>query len=136
MNQSSIRAKLGTAPEACFVVLDPVKSKRMGGAKTLYIPSVEDVAKAIRAIPRGETRTIEQLRSQLATWGHAETACPANTIKYWKWMANLSDELQPENKDYQIPWWRVLKNGKASRHMPGGIDNQLSILRNEGVLLG
>jgi hypothetical protein len=39
------------------------------------------VAKAIKAIPEGKTKTIVELRSDLAILGNAETACPAVTIK-------------------------------------------------------
>jgi len=34
-----------------------------------------------------------------------------------------------------MPWWRVLKDGKPSRHMPGGIAEQLVRLKAEGVVL-
>jgi hypothetical protein len=113
-------------------VLDPVKAKRMN-AKTLFIPSPEDVAKAIRAIPSGQTRTILELRHDLAIMGKADTACPAKTIKYWKWMASAQDELEEAAAKYLIPWWRVLKDGKPSRHMPGGVDHQVARLKAEGV---
>lgn len=136
MPKSSFLEKLHTAPKASFEKLDSIKSKRMGGVTTLYIPSVEDVAKAIKAIPKGETKTIEELREYLANIGSAETACPAKTIKYWKWMANLPGEIIEKNPRFNIPWWRVLKDGKASRHMPGGVDNQLFLLRGEGVIPG
>ena len=71
-----------SAPEASFHVLDLKKARRMN-AKTLYIPSALDVARAISAIPTGETGTIVDLRNELAALGNAETACPAKTIKYW-----------------------------------------------------
>ncbi len=135
MAKLSFLDKLETTPDACFMVLDPVKSKRMGGVKTLYIPSASEVAEAIKAIPKGETRTIDELRIRLAKIGNAETACPAKTIKYWKWMANLPEEVKMENPKYDIPWWRVLKDGKPSRHMPGGIENQKLLLKNENVIV-
>jgi 6-O-methylguanine DNA methyltransferase, DNA binding domain len=135
MPKLSFLEKLKTAPQASFNVLDSIKSKRMGGVKTLYIPSVDEVAHAIKAIPKGETRTIEELRKGLAKMGNAETACPAKTIKYWKWMASLTEGMLRENPKYSIPWWRVLKDGKTSKHMPGGINNQLSILKKEGVII-
>ena len=123
--------KLKSAPEPSFHILEEAKSKRMGGVATLYIPSVADVAEVIKAIPKGETKTIEDLRKDLAKIKNAETACPAKTIKYWKWMANLAEEEKMENSMYDIPWWRVLKDGKPSRHMPGGIENHKLMLRNE-----
>lgn len=136
MSKLSLLEKLQTAPQANFNILDSIKSKRMGGVRTLYIPSVEEVAQAIKAIPKGKTKTIEELRAFIANLGNAETACPAKTIKYWKWMACLPEELQAKNPKYIIPWWRVLKDGKPSRHMPGGISNQLVILKSEGVTIG
>ncbi len=136
MSKSSFSEKLKTAPKASFEVLDIMKRKRMGGAKTLYIPSVEDVAQVIKAIPKGGTKTIDELRSQLANIANADTACPAKTIKYWKWMANLNQETLEQNSQYNIPWWRVLKEGKASRHMPGGTINQIAILKSAGFTFG
>jgi hypothetical protein len=104
-------------------------------ARTLFIPSPEDVAKAIRAIPSGTTRTIVELRNELALFGGAETACPAKTIKYWKWLAAASEHLPEQKSTLGVPWWRVLKDGKPSRHMPGGVEEQISRLKAEGVLI-
>jgi 6-O-methylguanine DNA methyltransferase, DNA binding domain len=126
----SILEKLSLEPNSSFHVLDPDKAKRMN-AKTLFIPSPGDVAKAIRAIPSGTVKTIVELRHDLATMGKADTACPAKTIKYWKWLANAQEEL--EGSAYEIPWWRVLKDGKPSRHMPGGVEHQIARLEAEGV---
>jgi hypothetical protein len=123
--------KIRNEPKSSFHVLDPVKGKRMN-AGTLFIPSPNDVAKAISAIPAGKTKTILELRVDLANIGNADTACPAKTIKYWKWLAEAS-EL--DNSPYDIPWWRVLKDGKPSKHMPGGIDHQIARLKTEGVLV-
>jgi len=123
--------KLYAAPEASYHVLDEAKAKRMN-ALTLYIPSVQDVAKVIREIPYGETRTIIELRQTLAILGNAETACPAKTIKYWKWLASAYDQALMNDESMVIPWWRVLKDDKPSRHMPGGIENHLHMLRLEG----
>jgi hypothetical protein len=132
MPKQTFLEKLRSAPAASFHVLDPVKAKRMN-AKTLFIPAPEDVAKVIAAIPLGETRTIVQLRGELALMGNAETACPAKTIKYWKWLAHAHDEAQDLEPKFAVPWWRVLKDGKPSRHMPGGVENQIRLLRAEGV---
>lgn len=132
MDKLSLLKKLNNAPKERFEVLDYKKSLRMAGAKTLYIPSVAEVSKAICDIQKGETRTIKELRETLAKNANAETACPAAILKYWKWMANLPEEVKIENSNYDIPWWRVLKDGKPSRHMPGGIENQKLLLKSEG----
>ena len=132
MPKHSYLEQLQQAPEASFHNLDPAKAIRMN-AKTLFIPAPEDVAKAIAAIPHGETRTIVELRQALAVSGNAETACPAKTIKYWKWMAYAQEEVERSASSYRVPWWRVLKDGKPSRHMSGGIEGQVALLRGEGV---
>ena len=57
--------KLANAAPSSFHVLEPAKAKRLGGA-TMVIPSPQDVANAVALIPPGETRTILDLRRQLA----------------------------------------------------------------------
>ena len=135
MNDQTILKKLATAKGGVFEKLDERKSKRMGGAKTIYLPTVAEVAEVISAIPKGETRTIADLRSAIAKEVNTDTSCPAAILKYWKWMANLSDDLKLIHKEYDIPWWRVLKGGKPSRHMPGGIVNQKRMLQIEGAIV-
>lgn len=131
MPKLSYPEKLRMAPPASFHVLDPAKAKRLN-ARTLYIPSPDDVAEAIRAIPAGQTKTIVELRRDLAAHGDAETACPAATNKYWKWLAHAATDDDLE-QGYHVPWWRVLKDGKPSRHMPGGVERQVALLQAEGV---
>ena len=58
---TSFLEKLRAAPAASIHVLEPAKAKRLN-ANTLFIPSPEDVAKAINAISAGETWTILELR--------------------------------------------------------------------------
>jgi 6-O-methylguanine DNA methyltransferase, DNA binding domain len=77
---------------------------------------------------------IVDLRQVLARRGKAETACPAATIKYWKWLATVAPAADAGPAKYFVPWWRVLKDGKLSPHMPGGIARQRALLRAEGVV--
>jgi 6-O-methylguanine DNA methyltransferase, DNA binding domain len=134
MPKPSFLRKVQTAPAGSFHVLEPEKAKRLNAA-TMYIPSPGDVAAAINAIPSGETRTLREIRQRLAVVGQAETACPAKTVVYWKWLAAATEELEGQASEFSIPWWRVLKDGKPSRHMPGGIEHQIALLRDEGVKL-
>jgi len=130
-----ILEKLNNAPKGIIERLDEIKSKRMGGGSTNYIPSVAEVAGVINSIPKGQTRTIQDLRAELARLHNTDLACPAKVLKYWKWMANLPDELKEVYHNYDIPWWRVLKDGKPSRHMPGGVAQQKKLLESEGVVI-
>jgi len=134
MPDISLLKKLTSAPQGFIEHLDEHKSKRMAGAISNYIPSVAEVAVLINSIPKGETRTINELRSEMAKIHNTDTACPAKILKYWKWMANLPDDQKLTYNQYDIPWWRVLKDGKPSRHMPGGVSNHGKLLQNEGVI--
>ncbi len=128
MKHQSLLQKLQAEPDGSFHTLTIQKAERMN-AHTLWIPNPLEVAQAIQAIPSGETRTIYDLREAIAKQHAADTACPAKILKYWKWMAAHTEE-EPTSS-YHIPWWRVMKDGKPSRHMPGGIDNQLQKLKRE-----
>ena len=120
--------KIAAAPAGSLHHLEPEKAKRLGG-QTMYVPSVADVLAAIREIPIGETRTNHQLRQRLAKIGNADTACPFQTNRYWKWLAFACEEEGGE----QLPWWRVLKNGKLHDSFPGGPDHQRKLLLSDGV---
>jgi alkylated DNA nucleotide flippase Atl1 len=50
-------------------------------------------------------------------------------------MAAAQDILGEQDTIFRIPWWRVLKDGRPSRHMPGGVAGQLALLQTEGVRL-
>jgi alkylated DNA nucleotide flippase Atl1 len=134
--KQSYRDKLASAPPGTVAVLDVTKAARMKAA-TMYIPAPAEVAELIAAIPEGETRTLGDLRAELAALSKAQTVCPASITKYWKWLAWASDEGEGEGDGADpasaVPWWRVLKDGKPSRHLPGGVERQVMLLRAEGV---
>ena len=133
MTSTEILMNIKSAPNGRLCVLDDVKSKRFR-AKTMYIPSVGDVLKVVRTIPKGEVRTGVEVRRVLAKVGKADTACPYVTLKYWKWLAALSEEASVPRK-YLVAWWRVLPGGKPSRHVPGGVKAHVAYLKCEKVEL-
>jgi hypothetical protein len=133
--KQSYADKLASAPPGTVHVLDEAKAQRMRAA-TMYIPAPSEVAGMIAAIPPGETRTLRDLREELAAQGLAETVCPASISKYWRWLAWASDEEGGDGDgepQFAVPWWRVLKDGKPGRNLPGGVARQVALLRAEGV---
>jgi alkylated DNA nucleotide flippase Atl1 len=50
-------------------------------------------------------------------------------------MASAQDELEEVHFEHVVPWWRVLKDGKPSPHMPGGVEHRMARLRIEGVTI-
>mgnify|MGYP000918292005 CR=1 FL=1 len=135
MAKQSYRKMLAAAPPAVVAVLDEAKAQRMKAA-TMYIPGPAEVAGMIAAIPAGETRTQRDLRQEFEALKLAQTVCPASINKYWRWLAWASDEEGGDGDGeplYAVPWWRVLKDGKPSRQLPGGVERQVALLRAEGV---
>ncbi|MBM4412258.1 MAG: MGMT family protein [Chloroflexi bacterium] len=134
MTPKTILHKLETAPAGSFHVLDGAKATRIR-ANTMYVPSPRDIAEAIRAIPYGHTRSLRDIRHDIAVAHHADITCPSRTTVYWKWLAHATVELCDTPSPFAIPWWRVLKEGKLSQHMPGGVAHQRALLQREGVIL-
>ena len=134
MQSDMLLTKLQTAPAGAVHVLDPAKAARMH-ARTMYVPSPLDIAQYIQAIPYGETRDLADIRRSLAEHHQVDITCPSRTTLYWKWLAAYSDSIHDAPSPYTIPWWRVLKDGKLSPVMPGGIANQRRLLGDEGVLV-
>lgn len=132
MPVTSFIAKLQVAPAGSFHVLAGAKAARLR-ANTMYVPSPLDIATAIQAIPHGQTRTLHDIRRDIAIMHHADITCPSRTTVYWKWLAQATVELGDTPSPYATPWWRVLKDGKLSPHMPGGVAHQRELLRQEGV---
>ena len=132
MPAPSFLQKVMTAPAGAVHQLYGAKAAKMR-AQTMYIPSPLDIAMAIQAIPVGQTRTLHDIRQTISTLHGVDTTCPAKTVVYWKWLAAATVELDGTPSPYAIPWWRILKDGKPSRHMPGGIANQLALIQAEAV---
>ena len=103
-------------------VLEPQKALKRKG-RTMLVPSASQIAEAIRGIEIGQSRTIQELRNQLARESDAEITCPMAATKYWRIVAELD----------LAPWWRVTVDGKPSSRMPGGAEAHRERLRDEGV---
>ncbi len=125
------KARLEAAPPGSFHVLDPEKAKRLK-AKTLYIPSVQDIRESVEAIPTGTTLDTSVIRQVLAEREGADMTCPAATHKYLRW---LSHDSVLEDTD-SFPWWRVLKGNRLYAQFPGGTEEHARRLGREGVSIG
>ena len=128
----SFLTKLQHAPAGSFHILEGTKAAKLR-ANTMYVPSPLDIAEAIQAIPAGQTRTLRDIRNDITIAHQADITCPSRTTLYWKWLAQATVSLDGTPSPYAIPWWRVLKDGKLSPQMPGGIANHRELLRREGV---
>jgi len=117
-----------------ILALSAGEAKRWGG-RTMVVARPRDVDAVIREIPRGQTVTINDIRSRLASQYGTETACPITTGIFAWISAHASAEAEAEGKASPSPWWRVLKaGGRLNPKFPGGEEEQARRLAAEGVV--
>ena len=92
------------------VVLD----KDFAGVKagqTLYVANPKIVDQYVRAIPAGQTRSIVQMREDLARSRDADATCPVSTAIFLRISAQAAiDEMEGGRSRGDVsPFWRVLR---------------------------
>ena len=92
------------------VVLD----KDFAGVKagqTLYVANPKIVDQYVRASPAGQTRSIVQMREDLARSRDADATCPVSTAIFLRISAQAAiDEMEGgRSKGDVSPFWRVLR---------------------------
>ena len=92
------------------VVLD----KDFAGVKagqTLYVANPKIVDQYVRAIPAGQTRSIVQMREDLARSRGADATCPVSTAIFLRISAQAAiDEMEGGRSRGDVsPFWRVLR---------------------------
>ena len=92
------------------VVLD----KDFAGVKagqTLYVANPKIVDQYVRAIPAWQTRSIVQMREDLARSRDADATCPVSTAIFLRISAQAAiDEMEGgRSKGDVTPFWRVLR---------------------------
>jgi hypothetical protein len=130
--ESPARQKMQSAPPPVVADLEGRKAERFN-AKTMLIPSPLQVQEAISQIPPGETKTVLELRQELAAQSNADVTCPRTMTICWQLVAEVAEEDRDENNPTIAPWWRVTREGKSDPKMPGGRDNHQALLRAEGI---
>lgn len=80
---------------------------------TMLVSSPEEIDTYIQSIPYGETRSINQLRAELAQKHNADATCPASTPIFLRVVAEAACEGLQSGKDLDsiTPFWRVVEPG-------------------------
>jgi hypothetical protein len=97
-------------PEVKLLDFDFAGLKR---GMSMLVSSPQEVAEYIRSIPMGETRSIEQLRADLAAKHQADATCPASTPIFLRVVseAAFEDLYTGRNPEAVVPFWRVVEPG-------------------------
>lgn len=97
----------------------------------MFMPSPLQVAAAISAIPEGATKPIRQICRELADGVGADITCPVAASRGWRLVAEAAEESRHDGTSSVTPWWRVTRDGKPARNLPGGPERHLELLQLE-----
>ena len=94
-------------------------------------PSTQQVEALIRAIPHGETRTIKDLRLDLADAHGSATVCPVVTGRRLREIARtVSEQIAVGfHVEHLVPVWRVLDETSPLLHHMGSAARPLALRR-------
>ncbi|MGB3338613.1 MAG: hypothetical protein WBA73_15680 [Devosia sp.] len=99
--------------------------------QTMLMPSAEAITRQIEAVPKGETRSLADLREQLARKYRAEATCPVTTQRMIKVVAAKSVADHQAGRR-AVPFWRVVDPDKPNgKRLPGGRDFVLARRKDE-----
>lgn len=93
---------------------------------TMLISSPGDIAAYVAKIPRGETRTMDRLRNELARKAGAQSMCPVTTAIFLRVVAEVALRDLDEGKalDAVVPFWRVVTpESKVAKKLSCGPDH-------------
>ena len=132
MPKATAREKLARDKQIKKVIMD----KAWGGIKpgqTMLVATPLMVDAYIRDIPHGETKTIPQLRDDLATREGCAGTCPMSTAIFVRMVAEAALEDLSDGKTVSeiSPFWRVItSDDKIAKRLnldPAWIDEQRSL---------
>ena len=104
MGKKTYAEKMAKPDKPEIVILEKPALGCPAGAK-LLIPTPRMIEAYVMAIPRGETRTPQQMRERLAADQKADVACPLTSGIFLRIVCEAS--LDPDT-DVDAPFWRVV----------------------------
>lgn len=93
---------------------------------SMLISSPAEIATYLSRIPKGETRTLDRLRNELARKAGAQAMCPVTTAIYLRVVAEVTLRDLEDGKplDQVVPFWRVVLPGsKVAQKLSCGSDH-------------
>jgi hypothetical protein len=105
-----------------------VLNKRFGGAPEgakMLIATPRLVDQYMRAVPRGERRTVAQMRNELAASHGADISCPISTSIFARIAAEAAIEEATSGVPLSdvTPFWRVIEeDGTLAKKLSCGVD--------------
>ena len=103
---------------------------------TMLVSSPHEINEYIRSIPFGDTRSINQLRAELAQKHGADATCPASTSIFLRIVAEAAyaELLSGQNPDGITPFWRLVEpHSRLGQKLACGSDFLVAMREREGI---
>lgn len=104
--------------------------------KKMLIPTPAVVAAYVEAIPKGESRTMSQMREDLAAAHRADFTCPLTAGIFLRIAAELAWEQHQSGRPLAkiTPFWRVVDaKSPAAKKLTCGVDFIVKQRKREGL---
>ena len=128
------RKRFGAA-KAPHVVMLHADFAGVKAGNTMLISSPGEIANYLARIPKGETRTMDRLRNELARKAGANAMCPVTTAIYLRVVAEvaLADLAERKRLEEVVPFWRVVLPGsKVAAKLSCGPDHVAHLIALDG----
>ena len=107
---------------------------------SMLISSPGEIANYLARIPRGETRTMDRLRNEMARKAGANAMCPVTAAIFLRVVAEvaLADLAEGKRLDQVVPFWRVVTpDSKVASKLSCGPDHVAHLIAlDQGQGLG
>jgi hypothetical protein len=120
MARKSLQDKFDARKDAEIVILEkPMLGVPAGGKLLISTPS--EIETWVRAVPVGETRSVGQLREELAKKHGADGTCALTTGIFLRVVAERALEQLAAGEVEIAPFWRVVEPHSAlAKKLPNG----------------
>ena len=108
-----------------------------GEGEKMLIPTPAVVAEYVKTIPKGESRTMPQLRADLAEAHHADFTCPLTAGIFLRIASELAWEQHQSGKALAkiTPFWRAVDvKSPMAKKLACGVDFIVNQRRSEGLM--
>jgi hypothetical protein len=120
MARKTLQEKFDARKEVEIVILEKPMPGMPAGSK-LLISTPAEIDAWVRAVPVGETRSVAQLREDLAKKHGADGTCALTTGIFLRVVAELALEQLAADESNVTPFWRVVKpQSPLAKKLPNG----------------
>lgn len=134
MAKKTAREKLAVQKQPKKVVMEKAYAG-IGVGETMYVATPQIVDAYVKAIPHGETRTVPEMRGDLAAREKCHGTCPMSSAIFARMVAEAALEDLADGKTVSevAPFWRLISSDdKIARKLqidPKWLDEQRALER-------